>query len=57
MRRSPSIIPDAVDRDVYLVLDDFGHLGRSWREMDEQSTDRPAVIQDLLKASTTTRFA
>ena len=49
MPRSPSIIPDTADRDVYLVLDDFGRLGRSWREMDEQSTDRPAVIQDLLE--------
>ena len=49
MRRSPSIIPDAVNRDVYLVLDDFGRLGRSWRETDEQSSDRTAVIQDLLE--------
>ena len=49
MRRSPSIIPDAADRDVYLVLDDFGSLGRSWRETDEQSSDRTAVIQDLLE--------
>jgi hypothetical protein len=49
MRRSPSIVPDAADRDVYRVLDDFGRLGRSWRETDEQSTDRAAVIQDLLE--------
>jgi hypothetical protein len=49
MRRSPSIVPDNTDRDVYLVLDDFGRLGRSWRETDEQSTDRAAIIQDLLE--------
>ena len=49
MRRSPSIVPDAVDRDVYLVLDDFGHLGRSWRETDEESADRKAIIQDLIE--------
>src|ERR1700749_4514665 len=49
MRRSPSIVPQSDDQDIYLVLDDFGRLGRSWREMDEQSTDRPAVIQDLLE--------
>jgi len=24
MRTSPSIVPDALDRDIYLVLDDFG---------------------------------
>jgi hypothetical protein len=27
MPRSPSIIPDTTNRDVYLVLDDFGSLG------------------------------
>ena len=32
MPRSPSIIPDSTNRDVYLVLDDFGSLGRVWPE-------------------------
>src|SRR4249920_3568179 len=32
MPRSPSIVPDDTRRDVYLVLDDFGSLGRVWRE-------------------------
>jgi hypothetical protein len=49
MRRSPSIVPDAVDSDVYLVLDDFGRLGRPWRETDEESTGRTAIIQDLME--------
>jgi hypothetical protein len=49
MRPAPSIVPDNADRDVYLVLDDFGRLGRSWRETDEQSSDRAAIIQDLLE--------
>jgi hypothetical protein len=50
MRSSPSLVPAInEDRDVYLVLDDFGRLGRSWRETDEQSTDRAAIIQDLLE--------
>jgi len=49
LRRSPSIIPDVADRDVYLVLDDFGRLGRSWRDTDEQSSDRTALVQDLLE--------
>jgi hypothetical protein len=30
------------------VLDDFGALGRSWRETDEQGADRETVIRDLL---------
>jgi len=51
MRRSPSIasaLPD--DLDVYLVLDDFGgRLGRAWREIDEERTDRETVIIDLMR--------
>ena len=49
MRHSPSIVADTEDRDVYLVLDDFGgRLGRAWRETDEAQTDRQTVITDLL---------
>jgi hypothetical protein len=49
MRRSPSIVPEDADRDVYLVLDDFGSLlGRAWREADEDDTDRETLIADLL---------
>jgi hypothetical protein len=49
MPRSPSIVPESDDRDVYLVLDDFGgRFGRAWRETDEESTDRQRVITDLL---------
>jgi hypothetical protein len=49
MRRSPSIIPGAVDRDVFLVLDDFGRLGLSWRETDAEDTDRATLIRALLE--------
>ena len=49
MRRSPSIVPAAADRDAYLVLDDFGELGRSWRETDEAHANRDSVITDLLQ--------
>ena len=45
---SPSIIPDDADRDIYLVLDDFGRLGRAWRETDARAADRDALIRDLL---------
>ncbi len=48
MRRLPSIVPEAGDQDIYLVLDDFGALGRSWREIDEAETDRETVIVSLL---------
>lgn len=48
MPRSPSIVPETADRDVYLVLDDFGRLGRSWRETDEARADRETIITDLI---------
>jgi hypothetical protein len=50
MSRPPSIVPASPDDiDVYLVLDDFGgRLGRVWREVDEERTDRRMLITDLL---------
>jgi hypothetical protein len=41
---TPSIIPGGHDQTVYLVLDDFGHLGQSWRETDVKDTELEAVI-------------
>jgi hypothetical protein len=50
MRHSPSIVPEIDDREIYMVLDDFGgRLGRAWREIDEEGTDRETVIRDLLE--------
>ncbi len=48
MPRSPSIVPDDTNRDVYLVLDDFGHLGRAWHETDEAGTSRATLVRNLL---------
>jgi hypothetical protein len=52
MRRShwtPSIITSDNDQTVYLVAEDFGKLGRAWREADyDEATDLETVIQDLL---------
>jgi hypothetical protein len=47
---SPSIAPaHPIDQDVYLVLDDFGQpIGRCWREIDEDRSDRETLISDLL---------
>ena len=48
MRHSPSISPaDRLDRDMYLVLEDFSN-GAAWRETDEDRTDYRALISDLL---------
>ena len=48
MRTSPPIVPDAVDRDVYIVLNDYGSLGRSWCETSEGDTDRGTLMRDLV---------
>jgi hypothetical protein len=48
MPRSPSIVPDATNQNVYLVFEDFGPLGRAWRETDEAATSRAVLVQDLL---------
>ena len=45
---TPSIIPSGNDQTVYLVAEDFGNLGRAWREADYEATDLETVIQDLL---------
>ena len=50
MRRSdwtPSIVPNDNDETVYLVADDFGRLGRAWREADYEATDVETVLRDL----------
>jgi hypothetical protein len=42
MRRSnwtPSIVPNDNDETVYFVADDFGRLGRAWREANYETTD------------------
>jgi hypothetical protein len=46
--RSPSIIP-GFDVAVYLVLDDFGKLGRAYRETDEEAADKETVIRNLME--------
>ena len=51
MRRSnwtPSIVPREDDQNIHLVMDDFGRLGRAWREADVEGTDLETVIAGLL---------
>jgi hypothetical protein len=47
---TPSIVPSGDSETVYLVPDDFGDLGRVWRETDfETAADLETIIRDLLK--------
>ena len=45
---SPPLAPVGFDVDVYVVLDDFGSIGRSYRETAEESADRESLIRDLM---------
>jgi hypothetical protein len=48
MRSSPPIAPNGQEQDIYLVLDDFGSLGRAWRETDEAGANRSTLVRNLL---------
>jgi hypothetical protein len=45
---SPSVVPEGFDTDIYLVLEDFGKIGRAYREADEERADRESLIRDLI---------
>ena len=45
---TPSIVPGVEDRDVCLVVNDFGRRGGAYCETDVEATDLETVIQDLL---------
>ena len=49
MTGSPSIVPETSERDTYLVLDDFGDLGRAWCETAETDTERSVLIRHLME--------
>jgi hypothetical protein len=50
MRRSPPLAPGAPlhDATAYIVIDDFGDLGRAYRETDEADADERTIIDDIL---------
>ena len=44
---TPSIVPSA-EETVYLVDDDYGPIGRSFRETDATKADRETTLRDLI---------
>ncbi len=45
---SPSLVAEGFDTDVYLLMEDFGGIGRAYRETDEARADRETLIRDLV---------
>jgi hypothetical protein len=46
--QTPPLAPGALDVTVYIVLNDFGPLGRAFCETDELEADEKAVIESIL---------
>src|SRR5215213_6683630 len=47
-RSTPSLVP-SYDLNVYIVLDDFGKIGRAYRETDEAEADLETVIENMME--------
>jgi hypothetical protein len=43
------IVPGGADRNVYIVVDDFGRSGRCYRETDVEAADLETLILDMLE--------
>ena len=46
---TPSIVPNDDDQTAYIVVDDFGSIGRSYRETDLERSDLETVIMGMLE--------
>src|SRR5689334_20300497 len=46
---SPPLVPEGFDVDVYVVLEDYGQIGRAYREVDEEKGDRETLIRHLIE--------
>jgi hypothetical protein len=43
------LVPDGSNVTVHIVLEDFGKLGRTYRETDEARADLRSLIEDMLR--------
>jgi hypothetical protein len=46
---TPSIVPNDDDHTAYIVVDDFGPIGRAYLETDLERADLEAVIMGMLE--------
>jgi hypothetical protein len=49
--RTPSIVPNNDDHTAYIVVDDFGRIGRAYLETDVERADLEAVIMGMLEGA------
>jgi predicted transcriptional regulator len=42
-------VPEGFDVNVYLVLEDYGPIGRAYRKIDEEKADRETLIRHLIE--------
>ena len=46
---TPTLVPKQIDdQNIYLVVDDFGPIGRAYREADVDRTDLETIIRDMI---------
>jgi hypothetical protein len=48
MHKSPPLAPAAPCAPVYIVLDDFGDLGRAYRETNEAEADERTIVDNFI---------
>ncbi len=51
MASRPTLVPNLLGASlgpIYLVVDDFGRLGRAWREIDEECTRETDIVHMIL---------
>jgi hypothetical protein len=48
-RRQPTAVPEGFDIEVYVVVEDYGNIGRAYREVDEEKGDRATLIRHLIE--------
>ena len=46
---SPPLVPEGFEIDVYVVLEDYGKIGRAYCEVDEEKADREILIRRLVE--------
>ena|SRR6516162_7405334 len=44
-----SIVPDTTENTTYLLLDEIGHYGSTWREISAKDANEAAIVQWIIE--------